>query len=493
MTFNKTKSANKKNPYLIVSFLLCIFLALFLLYYFENTSLYHQLFLFGGLLFLILLLTASLSGLNLTNLFFIISFIPMFSWPSIELMESLSSADPIQQFKIGIRAVVFIYFILAVVKNPSMLKPLSKGTLKWFTIFTLYSFISVIYSPMKFFSFYCALELFSYLIMISVLVSKIKNEQDLKRILNIIYFSLAIIIISGWLSSFIFPNVGWLKTRGIYTRLGGSFISAGKIALSACIIFIALSSRMLQSKRIRKRKSIYIILGLLLFTIAATIVRQIYIATFAGTLVIVFLLRKKMNKRTYYLTTVLLIFVCIILLLFYKNITSLFIRGAPIENLMTLNQRTILWKISLLKVYTKSPIWGQGFYIGPGLHNLYNDFLDPEPYSAHNMYVQLLVSQGIIGLIIILIPFIITIKNSVHLAKIKNRIRKKNNNFVNIYVEICAILFIFVILSIVHDCIAARIGNVPIPVIFWIIAGGTSVLKKHYGNNKIAYENLNHS
>jgi O-antigen ligase len=300
------------------------------------------------------------------------------------------------------------------------------------------------------------------------------------------------IMISGWISSFIFPDIGWLKTRAIYTRLGGGFISTGKIALSACIIFIVLSSRMLQSKSIRRRKSIYILLLLLLFTIALTIARQIYIATLVGAFTIVYLSRKKINRKTYYLTAALLVFAFIIILLFYNNITSLFIRGAPIENLMTLNQRTILWRVSLLEVFPKSPIWGQGLYIGPGLHKLNDDLLDPEPYSAHNMYVQQLVSQGIIGLIIILIPFIITIKNSIYLLKIKNRISTKDKNSVNIYVEIFAFLTIFAILSTVHDCIAARIGIVPIPVIFWIIAGGTSVLRKRYKNNLMAYENLNH-
>jgi hypothetical protein len=492
MHLNKNNIGEKKGVPVPVLILFCIVLGIFLLYFLENLTTNHQLFLIGGIAFLILIFMLSNSSIKMTNIFFILSFVPMFSWPTLELMDSFSTADPIQQFKIGIRALVFIYFLLLVLKKPALLKPLFHGTLKWFTIFTAYAFISVLYSPLKFFSGYCAVELLSYLIMTSVLVSHIKNEEDFKNLLNIIYISLAMIMVSGWLLSFIFPDIGWSKTNGIYIRLGGGFISTGGIALSACIIFLALLSRMIQSKALRKRKILYIIAGFLLITVILTIVRQIFIAIIIGILTIFYLLRRKIERKSYFLAIVATILICILLLVFHDNIVSLIIRGESTETLLTLNQRTVQWKLMLSQVYPKSPIWGQGYFIGASTHYLKSPYIDLGPFGGHNMFLNLLVTLGVIGLILILIPFILTFTDTAKLLKIKNKMNTINKNNINVYVEVFSFMVIFALLSLVHESVAARIGKVPIPAVFWIIAGATSRLMRLNKKPLPDNENPNH-
>jgi hypothetical protein len=68
-----------------------------------------------------------------------------------------------------------------------------------------------------------------------------------------------------------------------------------------------------------------------------------------------------------------------------------------------------------------------------------------------------------------------------------------NKNNINVYVEVFSFIVIFALLSLAHESVAARIGKVPIPVIFWIIAGATSRLMRLNKKPLPDNENLNHS
>ncbi|MGF9852212.1 O-antigen ligase family protein [Bacillus paramobilis] len=272
------------------------------------------------------------------------------------------------------------------------------------TIYALYALISSFYSVIPTLSFYRSVELLVVIIVVSYVINKIQNLDELRVFLNLNYLILAFLIFITWIIFPIYPNLVsfGFGDGGTKFQLGGVFIHPNALGTIATIVFIISFFRTLRTKILRE-KYMYAWVTLFSFITLFSTVSRTNLLIAVGVTVIALMVSK------YYKTLIMMFNLSVITILIIpfirEKLIGFFMRGQDLTLLFSLSERLPIWNAAI-KVSQNKPVLGHGFVssrvIMPDAYRVAHF----APTSAHNSFLDVLVNLGYIGMILIIFIFL---------------------------------------------------------------------------------------
>lgn len=317
-----------------------------------------------------------------------------------------------QTFKLFGR--IFIDFILVfylVIKCRFSLLSLTShlrrtGSLVFYILFLTLGFTSIIWSTNPIFSlkhFFMVVESFVFsALFISVLFHDQKNKVYDFNIESILVLSITLICLFFLLGAFFNPDLFYRGMRGgEEQRLGGYMMNPNELGM---LSNIALGLGLTRTFRKLDLKSILIIV-INAFVLFETGSRSSVIGLLVMIVFLLFYLGKPRHFLLYGIAAIVPSY-----LLVEKIILK-----TGVEEVLSMNGRIPFWEALINESFSLRPILGNGF-----MRIAESDyFISFETYSgamAHNTFIQVLLGLGTIGLILVLIQFLLTLRNAyIHL------------------------------------------------------------------------------
>lgn len=268
---------------------------------------------------------------------------------------------------------------------------LIKGIYQPFILYSLWCFLSAIWSVYPIWTAYRAIEYFIILTLVAYTSTILNQLEDLKNWINFVWGFVFILVITVFVGILIFPSEALVPSRGIipfmisgvYPRLNPNTISH----IGGILGLVGFSRVMKEKKR---RWLIFIFTGVSAMLLSQG--RSGIIAFLVG-LISLFI----MHKRIKILSGVLLVVTILwINTQFDRYILDFFHRGQTTEQLLNLGGRTDKWNFAL-EYIRERPFLGYGAFAGARF------FVMPEigeelSSSTHNAFIEITVDTGIIGL-----------------------------------------------------------------------------------------------
>lgn len=285
----------------------------------------------------------------------------------------------------------------------------------------------------------------SYLIFFLIFFIVVNNLKTIKEFKILIFIMVISMLLMDY---YTFSQISWMSGIESRVRISGTFVYLGPNELAAfyaSYTFILIT--LFLSEKIKILKITYLITVLLnVFILISLYSRAGYLGFIAG---LFFLLLVKSKK---------LLILLIIFLIFWQFLV-------PTKVVERMNQthtevgtldessqaRLDLWKDSL-ELFKKNPIFGIGFG-SVGFYGLRGHFKD-----THNIFLKILTEEGICGLIIVLLIFVLSLKSGWKLYK------DSNDNFLKslgLGFACCVIVFI------VTNFFGDRWTHLPLGAYFW--------------------------
>ena len=329
-----------------------------------------------------------------------------------------------------------------------------------FTFFNLFVFTGLVYSVDKSNTFVSLIEYLTSSLAGYYLGRNYSGRCDI-LFRSVLYM---VILVSGFLfyyflssPSDVFVSMnGSLETSDFF-GLGGSIIHVHSLAMLLLILFVCT----LWSENKYSTK-----LVLSIFCVVITIATLSRTGFIILPLIIAFWIVSykkpaKINLAIIIFITISALFVVPILA---EKILSIFIRGAPISDLLSGSNRLYIFK-SGIDEFTKSPLLGFGFDNFSFLGNYLVVDQSYERSSLHNQYLYILVSTGVIGFVLFLLFL-----GSLIIASTKKNEKYNIRNF--------AFYIILIIFSLTQDTIFN--DSTPLQFCTFIILGTT--MTRHFKN-----------
>ncbi|AJG58220.1 MULTISPECIES: O-antigen ligase family protein [Bacillus] len=297
-----------------------------------------------------------------------------------------------------------IVCLLYIIKSNKLVLEGFKGIIFMMTIYALYALISSFYSVIPTLSFYRSVELLVVIIVVSYVINKIQNLDELKIFLNLNYLILTCLIFITWLIFPVYPNLvsfGFGDGGGTKFQLGGVFIHPNALGTIATIVFIISFFRTLRTK-ILSEKYMYVWMTLFSFITLFSTVSRTNLLIAVGVTIIALMVSK------YYKILIMMFNLSVITILIIpfirEKLIDFFMRGQDLSLLFSLSERLPIWNAAI-QVSQNKPILGHGF--------VSSRIIMPEAYrvahfaptSAHNSFLDVLVNLGYMGMILIIIVF----------------------------------------------------------------------------------------
>jgi O-antigen ligase len=280
----------------------------------------------------------------------------------------------------------------------------------WLIVFLLFCLISITWSDFPLVAFKRWIKILGHPIMALIVLTEPDPEEALKRLMKrsayvIVPVSILFIKYYPDLGRTYDPWTGFQKTNGI--AVGKNGLGQDCMILGFFFFWHWLQTRQAE-RSTERRKELWLILGFSiaiwwLFSQAHSATSQICLLV--GILVVVFVGIRRINKNfigTYLLTALLLLVIAELAFGISGRLSEALGRGS------TLSGRTVLW--ADLLAFDTNPLFGVGFesfWLGERLERLTGIFFFI-PNEAHNGYLEIYLTLGLIGVLLLIAQFIAT-------------------------------------------------------------------------------------
>lgn len=403
----------------IINFKNQLFLILSLIF-FQLTTIFFALKINSLLLFLVPILIIFLYYLIVKPQIslLLIGFISIIKSFFIEQFEFFQMVDLTLLLIILIWLSLIFYFLKGELVIPSW----SIKILISFFLFTIFITFSGLYSASPNYGWLKILRfsILSSTIFITPIIF-LKNSKDSKSMLN--YFKIiSVIILVGMLMNLIFL---FLSGELISYLIRVSILGANPIALSRTLAAIAAMVTVIGIRRkgFQQLLSLIILIPILL-AIVSTGSRGPLVSYFLGMIIFTILFELKNFKfRSFFSISISILFVIILFNILPENLTSRFVNiaqgdnilsSAGLENVNTINSRLDFYLMSINTWISDFKTFAVGLGSG-GFSSLFlwRDFR----WYPHNIFLEILVEFGIIGIFLILTFMFFSIKQLITYKK----------------------------------------------------------------------------
>ena len=335
---------------------------------------------------------------------YIIVFLPVFGrslFPMVRDKDSITFQSSFTDPQILGIYMVMAYCLYCLMRQPGSLRHAFTSPLWPLTIFTLVAFASaVVISRAPMYSLWRSAETSVVLLWAVLVFSHLKREQSPTKLFVTYYAMSAIMLLGVLVAVAIDPQHAWIHEQHKVDRLETSstfMMAANTIGVIAALIALATLSRYILLAKVR-----FLALSLAALTICyGARSRTGFIVFVLGLLVLTGFLLRMPRKRVVAsvvggLGGVLIVGLLLVSPEFTDSVVHTFTRGHSEANIKSLDGRVPLWTEGL-KAFDQYPILGSGYgsypmrLVGRG--------------HFHNMFLELAVTTGVLGLLPILILF----------------------------------------------------------------------------------------
>ncbi len=339
-----------------------------------------------------------------TRILYLIVFLPLLGrsfFPMVRNTESITIQSSLTDPQILGVYILWGYCLWFLLKHPDNLKLAFASPLWPLTLFVLVatsSIVTVSRAPM--YSLWRTVETCGVLLWGILVLAQVRHDQNPKG-LFVSFYSMSMLMLLGVvMAALVDPQHAWMHEGSQVDRLDVTatfLMGANTIGVIAALLTLVMLSRFMVLLKFRYVIGCLLFLGLCY----AARSRTGFIVLALGMLVLVSVLLRMPRRRVAAGTGgILLSFLIVGLLVvspeFTDAITATFTRGHTEENIKSLDGRMTIWT-EALKGFEQSPFLGSGYATYPikiigGGH-------------FHNMFVELVVTTGLLGLLPILIFF----------------------------------------------------------------------------------------
>lgn len=275
-----------------------------------------------------------------------------------------------------------------------------------------YSFTSF-YSPERMYSLYVSLTYMSYFIFIYYSLSVLGIQKVLSVLVGAIYLFLVIsiylYIFQPELGRFVFWNDGVLEPSWRMSGLAGSANNFARI-ISLGLMIVIFNWSFFKDKYPKIYINSFVFFSVVCILMSGS--RTTILFSIFSMLVYFYL---KLESRSKIYSLLVLAFGTLVAYISSDLVLNIISRNNS-EDLSSFTGRDVIWDMSL-ELINDSFIWGYGLGSSVFLLPDLSDLLGFAPSHAHNMYLQLMLNGGFIGLCIFLT---ITAYNLIKLLKMKS-------------------------------------------------------------------------
>ncbi len=296
---------------------------------------------------------------------------------------------------------LWAYCIYCFVRRPDTLKGLFAFPLWPLTLFVVVIIASALMvSNSLMYSLWRSIETCGVLLWGVLVLAESRKEESPIRLFVSFYAMSALMLLGVVVAMIIDPQHAWMNDDSGVQRLATTstfMMGANSIGVVAALLSLSALSRFMCFLEIR-----YLVLfgSFLAFCYSARSRTGFIVFVLGAFLLMVFCFRTPSRRLLTSISGLLLIILVVGLLFvspeFTDSITNTFTRGQNETNIMSLDGRVSIWTAAL-RAFEQSPILGSGYATYPKRIEAGGHF--------HNMFVELAVTTGILGLIPFLILF----------------------------------------------------------------------------------------
>lgn len=303
--------------------------------------------------------------------------------------------------KAGIRFGVLLGVGLALIQNWRVM--LDRRILPWFAplfIFCGWEITSTFWSPLKSESLGQAISLTTMVLLSLAISVSQRDERDTERLLRWTMLNLWVISLILLLLGVLIPSTDYLTREGLGLGHSTNAGATASLALVALLLFHLLWTDQKTDFSWFFYGCVFIPVAL----IAANRMSMVIAALLVPMIIVLY------GGRRWIATT--LIGIACIGTLYpiadpkfksFAKVSESFNRGQSTEEIGSLSGRQAMWEV-IWDSYLDSPLIGHGFFVSSAKGELVvwysDDELLPVNWTAHNVWLQALVSTGLIGLIL---------------------------------------------------------------------------------------------
>lgn len=306
-----------------------------------------------------------------------------------------SPVDSVRLVRIVFLTVLTIISVIGVIRNLG--KKISSGPgIKWMLGYGVFAMFSAVYSSIPLLTLWKGFEVLAMACVGLYIGIKIRSEDDLQDVINIILLGLWLIIISALVGATVVPSEAFTKMQsrekmafalqGVYPFVNANTLSQISGMIAACAL-----AWMVKPKRT------YGITGpLIIFLTSITCLilahsRTSIIAFLLTTALLMFVFRKRVLLfGVLWLGAILALSGTVM-----QYFLPYFIRGQKTAVLTSLSGRTTFWP-EVIKKIGDAPFLGSGFYA--------SQRIIWDISSVDNTYLETILGLGIIGAILLCVP-----------------------------------------------------------------------------------------
>lgn len=297
--------------------------------------------------------------------------------------------------------VLWAYCLYCFARRPDKLRCLFASPLWALTLFTVVAVASAIMvSNSRMYSLWRCVETGGVLLWGVLALTESRKEETPIGLFASFYAMSALMLLGVVVAMVIDPQHAWMHEGSGVQRLNMTstfMMGANSIGVTAALLSLSCLSRFMLFLKIR-----YLALfGTFLMLCYVARSRTGFIVFALGAFVLMASLCRISSRRLITITSGILLGVLVVGLLlvspeFTDTVTYTFTRGHNETNIKSLDGRVSIWTTAL-KAFEQSPILGSGYATYPMRIEVGGHF--------HNMFIELAVTTGILGLIPILILF----------------------------------------------------------------------------------------
>lgn len=301
--------------------------------------------------------------------------------------------------------VLWAYCLYCFARRPTKLRCLFTTPLWALTLFTVVAVASaILVSNSLMYSLWRCVETGGVLLWGALALTESRKEETPIRLFVSFYAMSALMLLGVVVAMVIDPSHAWMHEKSGVQRLDTTstfMMGANSIGVTAALLSLSSLSRFMLFLKIR-----YLALfGTFLTLCYVARSRTGFIVFVLGAFVLMIFLSRMSSRRVITMTSAMLLGVLVVGLLFVSpeftdTATYTFTRGHNETNIKSLDGRVSIWTAGL-QAFEQSPILGSGYATYPMRIQVGGHF--------HNLFVELAVTTGILGLIPILILFALII------------------------------------------------------------------------------------
>lgn len=324
------------------------------------------------------------------------AFFPIVRDPnSITLQSSLADPQIVGMY------ILWAYCLYCFFREPGKIINALTAPLRPFTLFTVIVALSaLIVSRSPMYSLWRSVETCGALLWGVLMLAQLRKEQHPSK-LFVSYYAMTAIMLLGVVGNIVVdPEHSWRQEKHVERLAATStfLMGANSIGVTAALLSLAALARFMV------HQNVYYLIGACgpLVLCYAARSRTGFIMLGLGLLVLVGFLLRMPNRRVITAISAMLFAVLIIGLLlvspeFVDTVEHTFTRGHDQENLSGLDGRVAIWE-QALNAFVQSPVYGSGYASYPV------QIIRGQGHF-HNMFIELVVTTGLLGLLPMLVLF----------------------------------------------------------------------------------------